>query len=131
VRLLKIERKDKMTNLKIKLIFDGIVARIMACGALAALHYGHSPFGARCHRREFRLNENARFGSTVVAPGQYKFSIETVGSVQSIQSVQQSGRSSGASSASTKQKSGPVVSVFCDGLTEHSWRRGKRTDSRS
>ena len=111
MRLLKIERKDKMTNLKIKSIFHGIVARIMACGALAACITAAPLLAQDVIGGTFRLNENARFGSTVVAPGQYKFSIETVGSVQSIQSVQQSAGHL-VLVVLRPEKSGPVVSVF-------------------
>jgi hypothetical protein len=100
-----------MANLQSKSILQGIMARIMACGALAACITASPVLAQDMIGGKFRLDENARFGSTVVGPGQYKFSIETVGSVQSIQSVQQSAGHL-VLVVLRPEKSGPVVSIF-------------------
>lgn len=101
----------KMTSLKSKAIFGAIVARIMGCGALAACIAASPLLAQERVGGKFSLGENARFGSTVVGPGQYRFSIETVGSIQSIESIQ---RGSGhlVLVVLKPEKAGPVVSIF-------------------
>jgi hypothetical protein len=100
-----------MIDLRNKSIFGGIVARIMGCGALAACITASPLLAQERVGGKFSLGENARFGSTVVGPGQYKFSIETVGSIQSIESIQ---RGSGhlVLVVLRPQQAGPVVSIF-------------------
>lgn len=100
-----------MTNLKSKSIFHGIVARLIGCGALAACITTSPLFAQDMIGGKFSLDENARFGSTVLSPGQYKFSIETVGSLQSIGSIQK-GAGHLVLVVLRPEKSGPVVSIF-------------------
>src|SRR5712672_2003597 len=100
-----------MTNLKSKSIFQGVLARIMACGALAACITASPLLAQDTIDGNFTLSENARFGNTVVGAGQYKFSIEAVGNIQSIHSIQQ-GSGHLVLVVLRPAKSGPVVSIF-------------------
>src|SRR5258708_15999521 len=100
-----------MTNLKSKSIFQGVLARIMACGALGACITASPLLAQDTIDGNFTLSENARFGNTVVGAGQYKFSIEAVGNVQSIRSIQQ-GSGHLVLVVLRPAKSGPVVSIF-------------------
>lgn len=100
-----------MANLNKKSIFQGVLARIMACGALAACITASPLLAQDTIGGNFTLSENARFGNTVVGAGQYKFSIEAVGNVQSIRSIQQ-GSGHLVLVVLRPAKSGPVVSIF-------------------
>ena len=102
-----------MADLKSKSICQRVLARIMACGALAACTMA-SPLLAQNENAiggNFTLNENARFGDTVVGAGQYKFFIEPVGTIQSIRSIQQ-GNGHLVLVVLRPEKSGPVTSIF-------------------
>ncbi len=59
----------------------------------------------------FTLNENARVGGTVLGAGQYKFSIEPIGTIQSIRAIQQ-GASHLVLVVMKPEKSGPTASIF-------------------
>jgi hypothetical protein len=100
-----------MADLKNKSIFQGVLSRIMACGALAACITASPLLAQNAIGGNFTLNENARFGNTVLGAGQYKFSIEPIGNIQSIRSIQQ-GAGHLVLVVLRPEKSGPVASIF-------------------
>lgn len=100
-----------MADLKGKSIVQAFLGKIMACGALAACITASPLLAQDTIGGNFTLNENARFGNSVLGAGQYKFSIEAIGSIQTIQSIQQ-GAGHWVLVVLRPQKSGPVVSVF-------------------
>jgi hypothetical protein len=100
-----------MADLKNKSIFQGVLARIMVCGALAACITASPLLAQNAIGGNFTLNENARFGNTVLGAGQYKFSIEPIGTIQSIRSIQQ-GAGHLVLVVLRPEKSGPVASIF-------------------
>ncbi len=78
-----------MDTLKNKSMFRTVFARMMAWGALA-MCIPASPLLAKNEiAGKFTLNENARFGDTILGAGQYKFSIEAVGTISSMRSIQE------------------------------------------
>jgi hypothetical protein len=100
-----------MADLKSKSIFQAVLARIMGCGALAACITATPLLAQDMIGGKFTLGENARFGSTVIGAGHYKFSIEPVGNIQSIHSIQQ-GAGHLVLVVLRPEKSGSVVSIF-------------------
>jgi hypothetical protein len=59
----------------------------------------------------FTLKENARFGSSVLAAGAYKFSIEPIGTMQSVRSIE-GGASHLVLVVMRPEKSGQAASIF-------------------
>ena len=106
-----IERKGKMADLRVKSIFQRVLARIMAGGALAVCVTASPLLAQNAIGGNFTLNETARFGNTILGAGQYKFSIEPIGNVQSIRSIQQ-GNGHLVLVVLRPEKSGPVASIF-------------------
>lgn len=100
-----------METRKNRSIYRTILARTLAWGALA-ICANASPLPAQnAIGGNFALNESARFGNTVLAAGQYRFSIEPLGTIQSIHSIQQ-GAGHLVLVVLKPEKSGPVVSIF-------------------
>jgi hypothetical protein len=100
-----------MYDSKSKSIFHGALARIMACGALAACIAASPLLAQDTIAGKFTLPENARFGDTVLGAGQYRFSIEAAGNIQSLRSIQQ-GVGHMVLLVLRPERSGPVVSAF-------------------
>jgi hypothetical protein len=59
----------------------------------------------------FTLKENARLGSTLLAAGPYKFTVEPIGTIQSMQSIEQ-GAGHLVLVVIKPEKSGPTASIF-------------------
>jgi hypothetical protein len=100
-----------MADLKSKSIFQRVLARIMAGGALAVCVTASPLLAQNAIGGNFTLNETARFGNTILGAGQYKFYIEPIGTVQSIRSIQQ-GNGHLVLVVLRPEKSGPVTSMF-------------------
>ena len=100
-----------MADLKSKSIYQTVLARALAWGALAVC-VSASPLLAQNEiAGNFTLNENARFGDTILRAGRYKFSIEPVGTIQSLRSIQQ-GAGHLVLVVLRPEKSGQVASIF-------------------
>lgn len=100
-----------MAILKIRSIYRKVLARTLAWGALA-LCANASPLPAQnMIGGSFTLNESARFGSTILTAGPYRFSIEPVGTIQSIHTIQQ-GAGHLVLVVLKPEKSGPIASMF-------------------
>jgi hypothetical protein len=100
-----------MRNLNGKSIYRAILTRTFLWGALAACVTTSPVFAQNSIGGNFTLNENARFGNTVLAAGQYRFSIEPMGTIQSIRSIRQ-GAGHLVLVVVRPEKSGPVTSIF-------------------
>jgi hypothetical protein len=107
----KKSEETKMTNLKIRSIFRKFLARTVAWGALAICANASSLLAQDVIGGNFTLIESARFGSTTLPAGPYKFSIAPVGTVQSIRSIQQ-GAGHMVLVVVKPEKSGPIASMF-------------------
>jgi hypothetical protein len=101
----------KMANLNSKSIYRMTLAKAMAWGALAVCIPASPAMAQDEIDGKFTLTENARFGDTVLGAGQYKFSIEPIGTIQSIRSIQQ-GAGHLVLVTVRPEKSGPVASIF-------------------
>jgi len=101
----------KMAALSSKSIYQTVLARILACGALAACATASPLLAQNSIAGNFTLKENARFGDTVLAAGRYTFSIEPVGTIQSIRSIQQ-GAGHLVLVVLRPERSGSVASIF-------------------
>ena len=100
-----------MAALSSKSIYQTVLARILACGALAACATASPLLAQNSIAGNFTLKENARFGDTVLAAGRYTFSIEPVGTIQSIRSIQQ-GAGHLVLVVLRPERSGSVASIF-------------------
>ena len=100
-----------MVNLNSKSIYQAVMAKILVWGALAVGAPAIPLYAQDTIAGNFKLNENARFGDTVLAPGQYKFSIEAVGTIQSMRSIQQ-GAGHLVLVVVRPENSGPAASIF-------------------
>jgi hypothetical protein len=100
-----------MADTKSKSILRTVLARIMACGALAVGISASPLLAQNSIDGNFTLNENARFGNTLIGAGQYKFTIEPIGNIQSIRSIQQ-GAGHLVLVVLRPEKSGSVASIF-------------------
>src|ERR1700730_15230218 len=78
-----------MAKFNSKSIYQAVLTRILAWGGLAVCATASPLLAQDMIGGKFTLNENARFGNAVLAAGQYRFSIESVGITQSISSIQQ------------------------------------------
>jgi hypothetical protein len=101
----------KMANLRRKSIYPTVFAKVLVWGALAVCGTATPALGQNAVAGTFTLNENARFGNTLLGAGQYKFSIEPIGNIQSIRSIQQ-GAGHLVLVVVRPEKSGPVASIF-------------------
>lgn len=100
-----------MREFKGKSIIRKVLTKIIVCGALAACITA-SPLPAQDSiDGKFTLSENARFGDTVISAGQYRFSIEPIGTIQSIHSLQE-GAGHVVLMILRPEKSGRAVSIF-------------------
>jgi hypothetical protein len=100
-----------MANLSGKTVYQAILARMLAWGALAICATASPVLAQNSLAGHFTLNENARVGATVLGAGQYKFSIEPIGTIQSIRAIQQ-GASHLVLVVMKPEKSGPTASIF-------------------
>ena len=100
-----------MAKFNSKSIYHAVLARIVASGALAVCATASPLLAQDMIGGKFTLNETARFGNEVLAAGQYKFSIESVGITQSISSIQQ-GSGHLVLVVMRPEKSGRAASVF-------------------
>jgi hypothetical protein len=100
-----------MAILKIRSLYRKVLARTLAWGALAICANAGPLLAQNTIGGNFTLNESARFGSTILAAGQYKFSIEPIGTIQSIRSIQQ-GAGHLVLVVLKPEKSGPTASLF-------------------
>lgn len=100
-----------MANPKIRSIYRRVLARTLAWGALAICANAGPLLAQNTIGGNFTLNESARFGSTILAAGQYRFSIEPIGTVQSIRSIQQ-GAGHLVLVVLKPEKSGTIASLF-------------------
>ena len=100
-----------MAKFNSKSIYQAVLRRILAWGALAVCATASPLLAQDMIGGKFTLNENARFGNAVLAAGQYRFSIESVGITQSISSIQQ-GSGHLVLVGMKPEKSGRVASVF-------------------
>jgi hypothetical protein len=100
-----------MANLESKSFYRTVLLRSAALAALA-LGLASGPVQAQdTIGGTFTLNENARFGNSVLARGQYKFSIEPVGVIQSVQTIQK-GIGHMVLVVLKPEHAGPVVAIF-------------------
>ncbi len=100
-----------MAILKIRAIYRKVLARTLAWGALAICANASPLLAQNVIGGNFTLNESARFGSTILPAGPYKFSIEPVGAVRSMRSIQQ-GVGHMVLVVVKPEKSGPIASMF-------------------
>ena len=100
-----------MANLNRKSIYPGVLAKTLVWGALAVCGTATPALAQNAIAGNFKLNESARFGSTLLGAGQYKFLIEPVGTVLSIRSIQQ-GAGHLVLVVVRPEKPGPVASIF-------------------
>jgi hypothetical protein len=87
------------------------LARTMILGGLAACIAAGPVFAQSEIAGNFTLTEDARFGNTLLPPGQYKFSLEPVGTIQSVRSIRQSPGHL-VLVVLRPEKSGPMASLF-------------------
>jgi hypothetical protein len=100
-----------MANLNKRAICPGVLAKMLVGGALAVCSTAAPALAQNAVTGNFMLNENARFGNTLLVAGQYKFSIEPIGNIQSIRSIQQ-GAGHLVLVVLRPEKAGPVASIF-------------------
>ena len=100
-----------MANLNSKSIYQTVLAKMLVWGAFAVCGTASPLLAQNAIGGNFTLNENTRFGNTVLGAGQYKFLIEPIGTIQSIRSIQQ-GAGHLVLVVMRPEKSGPVVSIF-------------------
>jgi len=100
-----------MTNLNSKSIYRKVLARALAWAALVICANASPLLAQNAIGGNFTLNESTRFGHTVLGAGQYKFSIEPVGTIQSIRSIQ-GGAGHLVLVVVRAEKSGAVASIF-------------------
>jgi len=100
-----------MAILRIRSIYRKVLARTLAWGALAICANASPLLAQNVIGGNFTLNESARFGSTILPAGPYKFSIEPVGAVRSMRSIQQ-GVGHMVLVVVKPEKSGPIASMF-------------------
>ena len=103
--------ESEMANLGGRGIYRTVLTRILAWGALAVCASASPALAQDSIAGNFTLNENARFGNSVLAAGHYKFSIEPIGTIQSIHSIQQ-GAGHLVLVVIRPEKSGPTSSIF-------------------
>jgi hypothetical protein len=101
----------KMEYAKSKRSYRALSVRLVVLAAFAAFISANPVKAQEAISGSFTLNENARFGSTVLAPGAYKFSIEPVGLIHSIRAIQQ-GAGHLVLVVVRPQKSGSTASIF-------------------
>jgi len=100
-----------MAALTSKSIYQAVVAKVLTWGALAVC-LTTSPLAAQnIIGGNFTLNENTRFGNTVLGAGQYNFSIEPVGTLQSVRSIRQ-GVEHLVLVVLKPARSGPIATMF-------------------
>ena len=107
----KKSEETKMLNLNSKSIYRAVLARTLVWGALAVCVTASPVLAQNIIGGNFTLNESTRFGNTVLGAGQYKFSIEPVGTIQSIRSIQE-GAGHLVLVVVRAEKSGAVASIF-------------------
>jgi hypothetical protein len=100
-----------MTDFNGKSTIQKVLVRMMFCGALAVCITAGPLLAQDTIDGKFTLGESARFGDAVLGAGQYRFSIEAVGTIQSIHSIQQ-GAGHLVLVVLRPEKSGPAVSLF-------------------
>jgi hypothetical protein len=100
-----------MASLNSKAIYRGVLAKMLVWGALAVCGTATPASAQNAIAGNFTLKENARFGNTLLGAGQYKFSIEPIGTIQSIHSIQ-GGAGHLVLVVVRPEKSGPVASIF-------------------
>ena len=100
-----------MANLNSKSIYQTVLAKMLVWGVLALCGTASPLLAQDAIGGNFTLNENTRFGNTVLGAGQYKFLIEPIGTIQSIRSIQQ-GAGHLVLVVMRPEKSGPVASIF-------------------
>ncbi len=103
--------ESEMANLGGRAIYRTVLTRILAWGALAVCATASPALAQNSIAGNFTLNENARFGNSVLAAGHYKFFIEPIGTIQSIHSIQQ-GAGHLVLVVIRPEKSGPTASIF-------------------
>src|SRR5258707_4985771 len=117
-----------MAKFNSKSIYQAILARILAWGALAVCATASPLLAQDMIGGKFTLNESARFGDAVLAAGQYKFSIEPGGITQSISSLQQSSRALGLGGI-RPGKTGPAANGFCNATPRSPARQASELNS--
>src|ERR1700676_1904956 len=100
-----------MANLSGKAIYRTVLMKALAWGGLVVCAGASPALAQNSIAGNFTLNENARFGNSVLTAGHYKFSVEPIGHIQSILSIQQ-GAAHLVLVVMTPEKSGSVVSIF-------------------
>jgi hypothetical protein len=100
-----------MANLSRKSIYPTVFAKVLVWGALAVCGTATPALAQNAIAGNFTLNENARFGNTLLEAGQYKFVIEPIGNMQSIRSIQ-GGAGHLVLVVVRPEKAGPVASIF-------------------
>ena len=100
-----------MADLKNIATYRRLLARSIIWAALALCTAGSPLLAQETIGGNFTLHESARFGSTILGAGEYKFSIAPVGAVQSMHSIQQ-GAGHLVLVVVKPAKTGPMASVF-------------------
>lgn len=100
-----------MENVNSKSIHQRTFVRILLLGALATWVAAGPVLAQDAVGGNFTLNENARFGNTVLSAGRYSFRIEPMDTIQSIRSIQE-GAGSLVLVVVRPGKSGPTLSMF-------------------
>lgn len=100
-----------MANLNGKAIYRTVLTKALVWGALAGCAFASPALAQNSIAGHFTLKENARFGSSVLAAGAYKFSIEPIGTMQSVRSIE-GGASHLVLVVMRPEKSGQAASIF-------------------
>jgi hypothetical protein len=100
-----------MATLNSKSIYRVAMAKVLAWGAFAFCLTASPLTAQNTVGGNFTLNENTRFGNSVLGAGQYSFSIEPIGTLLSVRSIQQ-GAGHLVLVVLKPEKSGPDASMF-------------------
>jgi hypothetical protein len=100
-----------MTNVSGKARYRTVLGRMLAWGALVVCTSASPALAQNTIAGNFTLKENARLGSTLLAAGPYKFTVEPIGTIQSMQSIEQ-GAGHLVLVVMRPKESGPIASIF-------------------
>ena len=78
-----------MGNAKGKSMYQTLLVKALAWGALVVSLTASPVLAQDIVGGHFTLTESARFGDTVLGAGEYKFTVEPVGTLQSVGSIQE------------------------------------------
>jgi hypothetical protein len=103
--------ESEMANLRGKAAYRAVLARMLAWAALVVCSSASPALAQNTIAGNFTLKEDARVGSTLLAAGPYKFTVEPIGTIQSMQSIEQ-GAGHLVLVVMRPKESGPIASIF-------------------